>query len=76
MTTPDVQEEVGRDRYQRLDSAITEVVDEPDQIEELRGVPIVRRGTEPRIQEVSDTQLFLNPSVYSKSLPVKYEIAP
>lgn len=57
MTSPEVQEEVGRDRYQLLDSTITEVVDEPE-IEELRGVPIVRRGTEPRIQEVSDTQFF------------------
>ena len=53
MTTPEIQEEVGTDRIQRLDSTITEFVEEPDQIDELRGVPIDNRGSLPRIQEVT-----------------------
>ena len=52
MTAPEIQEQVGADRFQRLDSTITEFTEEPDKIEELRGVPIQHRGTVPRIQEV------------------------
>ena len=52
MTTPEVQERVGTDKFQRLDSTITEIMEEPDQVEELRGVPIEHRGIESPIQEV------------------------
>ena len=52
MTAPQVQEEVGTDKFQRLDSTISEIVEEHDQMEELRGVPIEHRGIESPIEEV------------------------
>ena len=58
MTAPEVQEQVGTDKFQRLDSTITEIVEEPDQMEELRGVPIERRAIESPIEEVRNH--FLN----------------
>ena len=52
MTTPDIEEQVGRDKYLRLNSFISDIVAEPDEIEELRGVPIEPRTAGPQIQEV------------------------
>ena len=52
MTTPGVEEQVGRDRYRRANSLISDIMEEPEVIEELRGVPIDPRGNEPPIQEV------------------------
>ena len=54
MTAPEIQEHVGTDRLHRLDSIISEIVQEPKGIEELRGVPIEHRETEPGIQQVTD----------------------
>ena len=52
MTTPDIEEQVGRDKYLRLNSFVSDIVAEPDEIEELRGVPIEPRTDRPQIQEV------------------------
>lgn len=52
MTTPDIEEQVGRDKYLRLNSFVSDIVAEPDEIEELRGVPIEPRTVGPQIQEV------------------------
>ena len=52
MTTPDIEEQVGRDKYLRLNSFVSDIVAEPDEIEELRGVPIEPRTDGPQIQEV------------------------
>lgn len=52
MTTPDIEEQVGRDKYLRLNSFVSDIVAEPDEIEELRGVPIEARTGGPQIQEV------------------------
>ena len=54
MTVPVVQEQVGTGRIRREDSVITEIADERDQLQELRGVPIEHRGTmtDPQIQKV------------------------
>lgn len=53
MTAPEVQEHVGADVIRRQESIITEIVDEPDNIDELRGVPIDHRERRPQIEEVT-----------------------
>lgn len=40
MTAPEIQEHVGTDMIRRRDSTVSEIVDMPDKLEELRGVPI------------------------------------
>lgn len=52
MTTPDIEEQVGRDKYLRLNSLVSDIVEEPDEIGELRGVPIEAKTVGPQIQEV------------------------
>ena len=52
MTAPDIQEQVGLDKIRRLGSSTTDIADEPDQIDELRGVPFDHSSSLPDIPPV------------------------
>lgn len=60
MTAPEVQEHVGADVIRRQESIVTEIVDEPDNLDELRGVPIDHRERRPQIEEVTELNFNLN----------------
>ena len=57
MTTPEVQELVGTDRIRRQDSTVRGIVEEPERLEELRGVPIDHIQRTPQIEEVLELNL-------------------
>lgn len=52
MTAPDIQEQVGLDKIRRLGSSTTDIAEEPDQIDELRGVPFDHSASLPDIPQV------------------------
>lgn len=52
MTAPDIQEQVGLDKIRRLGSSTTDIAEEPDQIDELRGVPFHHSASLPDIPQV------------------------
>ncbi|KAL9950673.1 hypothetical protein ACROYT_G043207 [Oculina patagonica] len=56
MTAPEVQEHVGADVIRRQESIVSSIVDEPDNLDELRGVPIDHRERRPQIEEVGTGQ--------------------
>ena len=52
MTAPEIQEQVGLDKIRRLGSSTTDIAEEPDQIDELRGVPFDHSASLPDIPQV------------------------